>query len=91
MEEVSVVEIESYFSEYISKVSSSHEKIIITKGNKPVAALIDINDLQQLNKSNSAGGLANVAGKWEGFDEISDQIDEAYSLRKKEMPRDVSL
>ena len=91
MEKVSVAEIKAHFSEYISKVASTHEKIIITRKRKPVAALIDINDAQTLNNTIESGGLVNVIGKWNGFDEISKQIDEAYASRKKDMPRNVSI
>lgn len=91
MEKVSVAEIKSRFSEYISRVAYSREKIIITKRSKPIAALIDISDLQKLDSINEIKGLSGVVGKWKNFHEISKGIEKVYRDRKKDKPRNVSL
>tara|TARA_B100002003_G_C13620917_1_gene318511 strand:+ start:40 stop:315 length:276 start_codon:yes stop_codon:yes gene_type:complete len=91
MKRASVAEIKSHFSEYISKVAYSQEKIIITKRNKPIAALIDMNELKKLNNVKEISGLSSVIGKWKNFHEISEEIDKAYRLRKRDKPRNVSI
>lgn len=81
MEKVSIAEIKSRFSEYISRVAYSREKIIITKRSKPIAALIDLNDLQKLDRIKEVSGLSGVVAKWKKFHEISNGIDKAYRTR----------
>jgi prevent-host-death family protein len=89
---ISVVEAKKRFSEIINRSAYSDCRIIITKRNRPVAAVINMEDLQSLEQSNKRKGLMEVIGKWQGFDELQDVIDSAVKDRHIEgAGRDVSL
>ena len=89
---VSVAKAKSHISELIAKSQYSHERFIITKRNKPVAALISLDDLKILEQGEEKQGLAAVVGKWQGFDEVSDAMGDIEMLRENSgKGRDVSL
>lgn len=67
--------------EYILKSSDSDERFVITKDNKPIAALISIEDFQFIEQKQK--GLASVVGKWKDFDEIEDILADISSMREK--------
>ncbi|MBI5592272.1 MAG: type II toxin-antitoxin system Phd/YefM family antitoxin [Deltaproteobacteria bacterium] len=91
-EMISVAEAKKRFSEIINRSAYSDCRIIITKRNRPVAAVINMQDLQSLEQSNNRKGLMEVIGKWQGFDELQDAIDNAVQDRHLEgAGRDVSL
>jgi prevent-host-death family protein len=83
MPKVSVAEAKSHLSELIAKSTHSKEKVIITRRNKPVAALVSIEDLRIIEQAARRKGLASLSGKWKGFDEVAGQLDNLESLRKK--------
>jgi prevent-host-death family protein len=88
---VSVAEVKSHFSEYVSKVAYASEKFIITKRGKPLVALVSIEDLKNIMANEEAKGLSEIIGKWKNFEEIEDDINKIYSSRKKDKGRDVSF
>ncbi len=81
MPTVSVANFKSHLSELISKSIYGHERFVITRRNKPVAALISIDDLRVLEKSEECQGLASISGKWDGFDEVAETLDGLEALR----------
>ena len=80
--EVPVAEIKSHLSEYLAVSHREGKRIIITKRGKPFAAIISIDDLANLEQLDEKQGLAEIAGKWEHFDEIASSIEDAYHLRQ---------
>ncbi len=89
---VSVAETKAHISELIAKSQHSHERFIITRRNKPVAALINIQDLRLLEQQQEAQGLAAIAGKWADFEEVVEGMGDLRSLRATGgQGRDVSL
>jgi prevent-host-death family protein len=91
-EMMSVGEAKKRFSEIINRSAYSDCRIIITKRNRPVAAVINMEDLQSLEQSIKRKGLMDLIGKWQGFDELQDAIDTAVEDRHLEgAGRDVSL
>lgn len=89
---ISVSEMKSHLSEYISKSTYRNERFIITRRNKPVAALVNIDDLQLIEQKEERLGLAALLGKWKNFDEIERTLKDIPKLRKKGgADRDVSL
>ncbi|NOQ63536.1 MAG: type II toxin-antitoxin system prevent-host-death family antitoxin [Methyloprofundus sp.] len=89
---ISVAKAKSHISELIAKSQYSHERFIITKRDKPVAALVSLDDLKILEQHEEKQGLAAIAGKWQGFEEVADAMGEIESLRKNAgKARDVSL
>ena len=89
---VSVAETKAHISELIAKSQHSHERFIITRRNKPVAALVSIEDLKVLEQQQERQGLAAVAGQWAGFEEVEEGMGDSRSLRANGgQGRDVSL
>lgn len=89
---VSVAEMKSHLSEYIAKSTYKKERFIITKRNKQVAALVNIDDLLLIEQKEERLGLASLIGKWKNFDEIEKSLIDIPRLRKKGgAGRDVSL
>ena len=89
---ISVAKAKSHISELIAKSQYSDERFIITRRNKPVAALVSLDDLEILEQFEEKQGLAAIAGKWQGFDEIADAMGDIESLRASGgKGRDVSL
>lgn len=92
MTTISVAAAKSRFSELIAKSGYTRERFIITKRNKPVAALVSLEDLQIIEQHEERQGLASIVGKWKGFEEVGKQIDDLSGLRKDTGTRkDVSL
>ncbi len=89
---ISVAKAKSHISELIAKSQFSHERFIITKRDKPVAALVSLADLKIVEQYEEKQGLAAIAGKWQGFDEVVDAMGNTQTLREAGgKGRDVSL
>ena len=88
---ISIAEIKSKFSEYISKAAYSNERYIITKRDKPIAALVNIDDLTKLKAYDEKEGLYTALSKWENFEEIESFVQESYESRQNEQGRKVSF
>lgn len=89
---VSVADAKKRFSDYINRSALGGCRVIITKRNRPVAALVSLKDLQDLEQVEKRRGLSALIGTWEGFDEVADAIEMAVSVRHTEgTGRDVPL
>lgn len=89
---VSVVNAKKQFSEFINRSAFSNCRVIITKRNRPVAAIVSMKDLRNLEQTDKRKGLLSVIHKWKNFAEIQDTMDEAVKTRHNEgAGRDVSL
>lgn len=91
IKKVSIAQVKNYFSEYLAKVMYSHQKLIITKRGKPVAAIVNIEDLNTINSKEETEGLASIIGKWKHFEEISNNVEFIYKSRSKDKLRNVSF
>ncbi len=91
IEQASVVEVKNKFSKYITKVAHTNKNLIITRRNKPIAALVDLDTLKLSEKIEEKQGLFSVIGCWKNFDEIYPEIENAIQLRSKDRLRDVSI
>jgi len=80
---ISIAKAKSHISELIAKSRYSHERFIITKRDKPVAALVTLEDLKILEQHKETEGLAAIAGKWENFDEVASAMGDIDDLRSK--------
>ncbi len=83
MPKVTVAEAKSHFSELIAKSAYKRERFIITRRNKPVAALVSLDDLRIIEQHEERCGLASIAGKWRGFEEIDEALGDLAVLREK--------
>ena len=92
MIKISVAEAKANLSAILSKSAYSNEKFLITRRNKPIAALVSVDDLKIIEQHQERQGLASVVGKWKGFEEIVESIADLESLRKSGgSGRDVSF
>ena len=82
MPRVSVAKAKSHFSELIAKTCYTQERFIITRRNKPVAALVSLEDLQILEQHEERKGLASMVRKWEGFEEVAESLKNLSQLRQ---------
>ena len=74
---LTVAEAKAKFAEAV-RAAEAGEPVVITRHGKPVAAVVPAADLDLLRRLRAAGpegGLASVAGGWEGSDELADLID----------------
>lgn len=75
---ISISDAKANFSAAIRRAESG-EAVFITRHGKRVAGLVDVDDLERLERLRTAGpegGLASVAGSWEDADELADLLDE---------------
>ena len=87
-----VLEMKSRLSENIGKSSYKHERFVITKRNKPVAALVNVDDLERIEQSEERNGLAAIIGKWTGFEVIEEILNDLDGIRQQGGEfRDVSI
>ena len=69
---MSVAEAKATLSQCIRQAKGG-ESVLIARHGKPVAALVppdDLEHLQRLRKVGPEGGLASLAGGWEGSEEL---------------------
>lgn len=83
MSKVTVAEAKSHLSELISRSAHGRERIVITRRNKPVAALVSLDDLRRLEQQEERQGLAAIAGKWQGFEEVAGALEDLPGLRRQ--------
>ena len=83
MPTVSVANAKSHLSELIAKSSYAHERFVITRRNKPVAALVSLEDLQIIEQHEERQGLASIVEKWKGFEEVAETLEDLQQLRQE--------
>ena len=89
---VPVAEAKKRFSEYVNRSALSACRVIITRRNRPVAAIVSLKDLQDIEQGEKRRGLLALVQKWEGFEEVEGGIEAAVAARGAEgAGRDVSL
>jgi len=75
--EISLAEAKATLSECIRDVEKGLS-VLIKRHGKPVAALVrpkDLDNLERLKKAGPEGGLASLAGGWEGSEELAYILD----------------
>lgn len=87
--EVPAAEAKRHLGDYLARSAHKECRVIVTRRGRPMAALVSIEDLQVLEQQEKRQGLAAVAGKWKGFDEIADAVCDARGTGGG--GRDVSL
>lgn len=78
---VSIAEAKSHFSELIAKCVHARERMVITRRRKPVAAIVSLEDLQIIEQYEERQGLASIAGKWDGFEEVAEPLEDLNKIR----------
>jgi prevent-host-death family protein len=89
---ISVAEAKATFSDCIREVEAG-SSLIITRHGKPVVALVrltDVEHLERLRKAGPQGGLAGIAGGWEGSEELADILDGSPRRGQRDTPEPAS-
>ena len=89
MQMVSIAKIKSHLSEFLTRSAFNNEKFIISRRNKPIAALVSLDDLRKIEQFDERKGLADLSGKWSDFEEVSDFLEDIESLRMDEVGRKI--
>ena len=77
MKSISLAEVKATLSERIREVERG-DPLLITRNGRPVAALVRpeaVEQLERLRAAGPGGGLASVAGGWEGSEELAGLLD----------------
>lgn len=81
MSTVSVADVKSHLSELIAKSAFARERFVITRRNKPVAALVSLEDLQIIEQYEEKQGLSSIVNKWKQFEEVAENLEDLQALR----------
>jgi len=86
--EISLAEAKATLSECVRDVEKG-EMLIIKRHGKPVAALVqpqDLDNIVRLRKAGPEGGLSSLSGGWEGSEELVRILEESkrYGHREEE-------
>ena len=93
-------EIKARLSEIINRVAFGHERLLVLRRGKPVAALVSVDDLRRLEAIDSArtGGenenvhpIMRAFGGWADRDDIDALLIEIYADREAAIGREVAL
>ena len=71
----SIVDAKAHFAECVRDAERG-EAIVLTRHGKSVAAIVPIDlvgELERLRAAGPAGGLASLAGGWEGAEEVAEK------------------
>jgi prevent-host-death family protein len=84
--EISLAKAKATLSECIREVETGLS-VLIKRHGKPVAALVrpeDLENLERLKKAGPPGGLASLAGGWEGSEELVQVLDESMRYGRRD-------
>jgi prevent-host-death family protein len=94
----STADIKARLSEMIGKVIYGHERLIVLRRGKPVAALVSLQDLQRLEALDGIGAeqpdahpIMRAFGGWAERDDLDTLTDEIYQQRAAALGREVEL
>ncbi|MBI5747379.1 MAG: type II toxin-antitoxin system Phd/YefM family antitoxin [Nitrospirae bacterium] len=89
---VSVADAKREFSEIMSRVALKNERFIIERKGKPMAALINLKDLEKVEampEGNGKKGLLAAMDAWEDYPQLERLVVDIYSSRQKSRDRRV--
>ncbi len=84
--EISITEAKATLSECIREVEKG-KMLVIKRHGKPVAALVqpqDLDNMVRLRKAGPEGGLSSVSGGWEGSEELVRILEESKRYGQRE-------
>jgi prevent-host-death family protein len=85
---IPLAEAKATLSERIREVESNGEPVLITRHGKAVAALVPAEDLETLERLRAAGpegGLASIAGGWEGSEDLVRFLESSRRIGTREV------
>ncbi len=96
---LNTAEIKARLSEFISRVAYSHERLVVLRRGKPVAALVSIEDLHRLEALDAADDhresgrhpVMRAFGGWANREDLDELVTEIYANRKAATGREVEF
>jgi prevent-host-death family protein len=93
---ISATEAKRNFSELIGRAAYGHERIIIERKGKPMAAVIGMEDLRRLEALESRAEsethpIMRAFGGWADREDLDELLDEIYTARERALGREVEL
>lgn len=86
-------EFKAKLSEYLGRVAFGRERFLVTRRGKPIAAIVSVDDLKQLERMQAAKSseseklrqhpIMQVYGAWADRDDLDDLVAEIYADREK--------
>lgn len=94
-EKMNVAEAKKKFSELLARTAYNGERFIINRRDKPMAALIGLDDLALLEERKSAPekpqGLLAAVGTLAGFEGFEEVMNDVYRSRSESTGREVTV
>lgn len=87
--DIPAAEAKRHLADYLARSAHKECRVVVTRRGRPMAAIVSMDDLRELDQAEARAGLSRVVGKWQGFAEIADAIDTARAAGGS--GRDVSL
>lgn len=93
-------EVKARLSELVGRVILNHERLVVLRRGKPVAALVSIEDLHRLEALDAADTshedlnvhpVMRAFGGWADRQDLDELVDEIYAIRNTAPGRDVEL
>jgi prevent-host-death family protein len=97
---VDTSQMKAQLSEFIGRVAFGHERLLVLRRGKPVAALVSVEDLRQLEVADQTQVTAEkpiehpimkVYGRWAGPDDWDTILEEIYADRLASTGREIEL
>ena len=93
--EISVAEAKKRFSELLAHAAQRGDRFIIEQGGKPLAALVGLQDLSQIEEEQSntfpSQGLLAAAQALNEYEDFEEVMSEIHRSRQKSKSRSVKL
>ena len=92
--------VKAQLSEFIGRVAFGHERVLVLRRGKPVAALVSVEDLRRLEIADQSRAntettaehpIMKVYGRWAGPDDWDAILEEIYADRLASTGREIDL
>ena len=91
-ESIDVAAAKSHFSDLLNRAAYSHERFLISKRGKPVAAIVSTADLAQLESGRAEPkGLLAAVGLFADVPEWEADMDVVIAARQRQQDRQVDM
>jgi prevent-host-death family protein len=99
---VDTSQVKAQLSEFIGRVAFGHERVLVLRRGKPVAALVSVEDLRRLEVADMAPDetgdmpamhpIMRAFGGWAESDDLGDEfVTEIYADRLKAVRQEIDL
>lgn len=91
-----MAEFKRRFAEIAAQVRYAGERIVVTRRNTPMAALVGLDDLRRIEAAEVSGptstqGLLAAIGAWSEYDDLDRVVEAIYRARKLAEDRPMSF